>query len=305
MKECFISIGGIIIDDIVLPDGTQRLGALGGGLTHAAMGMRVWSENVGIVSGVGYDFDGQFLESLNSVFTMNELIIHKNAPTPRAWQYFEPDGTRNEVFQTDFNQMIDLIPEPTKLPEDFSHLSGVHLHCAPEHVNQWVPVLRERHCEIILWEPWDSFCVPENRSMFQENCRLIDVVSPNLREGRLLTGLDDPEDIVFRLVDYGARVAVLRMADTGSLIADSAGRLIPVPACPPQEIIDVTGAGNGFCGGFVVGLSQTEDLEMAGWYGGVSASLALEQFGALYSVEGIEQKSGLRLNWYLNHKDRK
>lgn len=305
MKECFISIGGIIIDDIVLPDGTQKCGALGGGLTHAAMGMRVWSENVGIVSGVGYDFDGQFLESLNSVFTLNELIIHKNAPTPRAWQYFEQDGTRNEVFQTDFNQMIDLIPETTKLPKAFSHLSGVHLHCAPEQVNQWAPVLRERHCEIILWEPWDNFCIPENRSMFQDNCRQIDVVSPNLREGRLLTGLDEPEDIVVRLVDYGARVAVLRMADSGSLIADTDGSLISVPACPPQKIVDVTGAGNAFCGGFVVGLFKTEDLEMAGWYGGVSASFALEQFGALYSVEEIDHKSELRLNWYQNRKDRK
>ncbi len=37
-----ISISSVIIDDIVLPDGTTYMAILGGGGTHAAMGMRVW-----------------------------------------------------------------------------------------------------------------------------------------------------------------------------------------------------------------------------------------------------------------------
>ncbi len=46
MSGLFLSIGGIIIDDIRLPGGKERRGILGGGITHAAMEMRIWTQKV-------------------------------------------------------------------------------------------------------------------------------------------------------------------------------------------------------------------------------------------------------------------
>jgi len=300
MAERFISIGTIIVDDIVLPGGSEKLGVLGGGLTHAAMGMRVWSEKVGLVSGVGADFRGDFMGLLETYFDVCGLGVYEDEPTPRAWQRFETDGTRHEVFQTDFEDMKSLIPDPKALPPVYSPLLGVHLHCPPEDVSCWVPELRKRGCGIILWEPWDDFCIAENETLFRENSAMVDIVSPNLREGRLLTGLADPQEIVTRLQEFGAQIAVLRMADAGSLIADMKSDLHWIPAYPIEDIVDVTGAGNAYCGGFIVGYYRTGDPKKAGWYGGVSASLALHQFGALYSLCDINQKTRERLGWYKN-----
>lgn len=300
MSESFISIGTIIIDDIVLPDGTEKMGILGGGLTHAAMGMRVWSENVGLVSGVGADFRGDFMAMIEAYFDVSGLRIYEDEPTPRAWQKFDADGTRNEVFQTDFTRMKDLIPEPEALPQTYSPLKGVHLHCPPEDVSRWVPKLRDNGCGIILWEPWDDFCIPANETLFRENSAMVDIVSPNLREGRLLTGMKNPRAIIIRLKEFGARTAILRMAEAGSLIIDKKGDLHWVPAYPVEDIVDVTGAGNAYCGGFIVGYYRTGDVKEAGWYGGVSASLALHQFGALYSLDNIHETAQQRLEWYRN-----
>ena len=52
----YLSIGSIIIDDIVLPDGRSQMGMLGGGGTHAVMGMRAWSNQIRFITGVGNDF---------------------------------------------------------------------------------------------------------------------------------------------------------------------------------------------------------------------------------------------------------
>lgn len=298
MPAFFLSIGSIIIDDIILPDGTEKLGILGGGLTHAAMGIRVWTNRVGAVSSVGGNFDQDQLSLLASYFDISGVYINKNVPTPRAWQVFEWDGTRHETFQTDFTEMQACIPKPDDLPEVFSEIAGVHLHCPPHEVSLWVPKLRERGCRVILWEPWDEFCVPENLTMIKQNSRLVDIVSPNLREARLLTGLDDPADILRQLKAYGARIAVLRMADAGSLVLDENGAFHAIPAYPVDQIVDVTGAGNAFCGGFVFGYSKTNNAQQAGWHGGVSASLALHQFGALYPLDNIQQRAESRLNWY-------
>jgi sugar/nucleoside kinase (ribokinase family) len=301
MEDKFISIGTVIIDDIVLPDGTIKTGILGGGVTHAAMGMRVWSPNTGLVAGVGADFDESFIELLQDRFDINGLERYPDIVTPRAWQVFEEDGTRNEVFQTDFEEMINLIPGPACLPDAFSRLSGVHLHCAPQDVSSWVPGLRKSHCEVILWEPWDDFCVPENQELFIQNSQQVDIVSPNLREGRLLTGVVRPEQVIKRLRQYGARMVVLRMAEAGSLVLDDQGDQFHIPPFGISKIVDVTGAGNAYCGGFIVGLHLTRDPQQAGWYGGVSASFALEQFGALYPLAGLENKAQSRLAWYRNH----
>lgn len=301
MPEFFLSIGSIIIDDIILPDGTKKMGILGGGLTHAAMGMRLWSDQVGLISSVGGDFDQNQMSLLRTFFNTSGVRINPDVPTPRAWQVFDADGTRHETFQTDFKEMEACIPKPDDLPMNFPEISGVHLHCPAHEVELWVLRLRHQGCRVILWEPWDEFCTPENMELFKWNSAQVDIVSPNLREARILTGLDDLPDILSKLRDLGAQTVALRMAETGSMVLNQDGCLFHIPAFPEKRIIDVTGAGNAFCGGFVVGFANTGDAQKAGWYGGVSASYTLQQFGALYPMDNLKPEAQTRLVWYQEH----
>ena len=303
MAEFFISIGNIIIDDIILPDGSARMGTLGGGATHAVMGMRIWSPAVGLVTPVGADFGGEQLAGLAAYFDLHGLVVRPQTPTPRAWQLFETDGTRNEVFRTSYEGMAAMNPQPQDLPAFYESLAGVHLHCAPLDVPRWVPVLRQRGCKVILWEPWDPFCAPQHQDSFCQFGPLVDIISPNLKEGRLLTGLEEPAEVVHCLQDYGAPLAVLRMGSAGSLAAGYQRELYHIPAYPVERIVDVTGAGNAFCGGFIVGLAQRGDVQQAGWYGGVSGSLALGQFGALYPLAGAGEEAHRRLAWYEDNRE--
>ena len=54
---------GIIVDDIVFPDGRTAMGVLGGGGFYAAVGMRLWTPDVQVQAGVGLDFDPRILET--------------------------------------------------------------------------------------------------------------------------------------------------------------------------------------------------------------------------------------------------
>jgi len=94
----FISVGSVIIDDIVMPDGTTHMGCLGGGGVHAVMGMRVWSERVGLVANIGRDFPSSLMDKLEKAFDVQGLI-KRDMSTIRAWQLFETDGTRREVLR--------------------------------------------------------------------------------------------------------------------------------------------------------------------------------------------------------------
>lgn len=298
MTDCvepFASIGTVIIDDIILPDGQSRMGELGGGVTHAVMGMRVWTDEAAIIAPVGEDFPPDLWDRLAEHFDVRGLL-RRRGPTPRAWQLFENDGKRSEVFRTDFDEMVRQIPAPDEFPTAFRSLQGMHLHCHPDQMEEWVHFLRERGCPVILWEPWDVFCVPENRERFRALAPLVDVVSPNLGEMRAMTGADDPQEAVRALLDAGARIAALRMGGGGSLVVDSAGKAVRVPALSIGAPVDITGAGNAYGAGFVVGLARTGDLARAGTYGAVSSSFALQQFGALYPTAGLREKAEARLD---------
>jgi len=74
-------------------------------------------------------------------------------------------------------------------------------------------------------------------------------VFPNLDEGRLLTGRDEPEAIVTVLLETYPLVA-LKLGAAGALVAAADGRRVPM-AAQPAEVVDSTGAGDAFCAGFL------------------------------------------------------
>ena len=82
------------------------------------------------------------------------------------------------------------------------------------------------------------------------------------------------------LIDDGARAVVVKLGAAGSLVVDGDGEMTHVPAYP-AAVVDPTGAGDAFCGGFLVGLRETGDLVRAALYGTVSASFVVEERSAL------------------------
>ncbi len=291
----YLSIGSVIIDDIVLPDGQSRMGVLGGGAVHAAMGMRAWVDPVGIIASTGADFPEELVEQLRQRFDLAGLV-RRDQPTPRAWQLFEYDGHRTEVFRTGFEAFQAFNPLPDEVPRDLLRAAGVHLHAeAPQPLLAWIQRLRSAGSGFILWEPWDIVCVPEKYGMVASILREVDCFSPNLEEARQMTGLGEPAEILERFYSDGARMVALRMGAAGSLVGRAGEAAFSIPTVPVGQVVDVTGAGNAYCGGFIVGMGETGDMRIAALYGAVSASLALEQFGAVYRTEGLRERAQARL----------
>jgi ribokinase len=74
---------------------------------------------------------------------------------------------------------------------------------------------------------------------------------------------------------------VAKLGERGSLVCDAeSGVLVHTPA-HPVKVIDTTGAGDGYCGGFVAGLAAGRPLAECAAMGAVSASYVVEACGAL------------------------
>ena len=150
---------------------------------------------------------------------------------------------------------------------------------------------------IIIWEPAPPSCMPENLSMFLEAIKLVDVVSPNHIELAAFFGIasDNDEQFDRDIIEELARKCVLSSIghnNQGTVVIRAGHEGCCVYSrrrknfvwLPPfyensPKVIDPTGAGNAFLGGFAVGLSETADDVLASCYGTVASSFALEQIG--------------------------
>ena len=275
----FVAIGSIIIDDIVDPQGRTSMGVLGGGGSHAVAGMRVWSERTALVSVIGQDFPETAWKQLESLADTRG-IRQRPAAQPRAWQLFEADGTRQEVFRTDFGALRQTTIQPDEYPIDFGTAKGVYLQTAtaPE-AEAWANRLKALNPSLVmLWEPWEILYTPDNLVDFGRVAPQFEIISPQTIEISRMIGETKPEKQATILFECGVRCLALRLGAAGSLVG-AIEHIHHIPAIS-GPVVDETGAGNSYCGGFVVGYVESGgDAATAGRYGTVAATFALAQLG--------------------------
>ncbi len=272
----FLAIGSIIIDDIVYPDGRTSMGVLGGGGAHAAYGIAFAGEKPGLVGLVGEDLPGDIRARLEADFDCAGLVWTHH-PQLRGWQIFEWNGIRNEIFRVDVIEPFMYGPDAGSPALPFERVTGFTLLRAPEHVAGW----RERFpSATLLWEPVRIFMLSADREAFLQGIAQADIVSPNLHEAQAMYGIEDEREIMRRMLADGVKVAALRMGERGSLVARRGdGLAYSIPAVQVADVVDQTGAGNSYCGGFLLGYCRAGDVAAAGSYGAAAASFTLEAVG--------------------------
>lgn len=126
----------------------------------------------------------------------------------------------------------------------------------------------------------DPFCVGRYRSEFLELMQNdIDILFANEAEAMALF-----ESTSFDEALTAARawkgLAVLTRSEKGSVIAAPNGEVHILDAEPVARVIDTTGAGDQFAGGFLYGLSKGFDLRGCARLGGIAAAEVISHYGA-------------------------
>jgi sugar/nucleoside kinase (ribokinase family) len=109
--------------------------------------------------------------------------------------------------------------------------------------------------------------------------RHFEIFAPSLAEIALLAGEGTLEEQIRWLAALGPRVVTVRQGALGSLVYDrEADCFWRIPAAA-ADVVDVTGAGNAYCGGFLVGWVETGDVVRSAAMAAVSAAVTIEQVG--------------------------
>jgi sugar/nucleoside kinase (ribokinase family) len=288
----FLAISSVIIDDIVYPDGRTSMGVLGGGGVHTAYGMALSGETPGLLAIVGHDLPDDIRSRFEKDFDTSGLI-ESTYEQLRAWQIFEWNGKRSEIFRVDAIDPFLYKPHADSDDIVYTSATGISLLRDPQYVEAW----RKRFPDAtLLWEPARAYMMSGDYDGFLSGVPHADIISPNLLEAQTVYNIKDEVEIIRRLLADGVQVVALRMGEKGSLVAQQgSSSAYLIPPVDVDEIVDQTGAGNTYCGGFVVGWCRHHDLVMAGCYGAVAASFALETIGAAEIPEDLTTLHANRL----------
>ncbi|RMG94830.1 MAG: carbohydrate kinase family protein [Chloroflexi bacterium] len=317
----YICGGGIRIDYIIRHDGRVHNGIVGGNALYAAVGAALWTQNVAVWGRVGVNYPQQWLNELSKYGLDTSSIIQLDTPQDhRTFYAYLPDGRREDTNpayhfarighplpealhgyihstpgQDNPHQYEPLALRPDDWPTHFDplpqrptvvHLSplalSTHLHLPP--------FLRQRGVGQITADPGERYMQPDNIPWLRQFLPHLDAFLPSEQEIRTLFG---PKMGVWEaaetLCDWGVPLVVIKLGAKGVIMLEGKnGRRTELPAiyqANDPRVVDVTGAGDAFCGGFMVGLAQTGSPRQAAQMGLQSAARVLEGYGALYALQ--------------------
>jgi sugar/nucleoside kinase (ribokinase family) len=105
-----------------------------------------------------------------------------------------------------------------------------------------------------------------------------DLCFPNLEEGAILSGEENPDRVAQRLLDHYPAV-VLKLGAAGAMYAGADGERVRLPA-EPARVADTTGAGDALCAGFLAARLSGAPPAAALRRGVEVAARAVERLGA-------------------------
>jgi sugar/nucleoside kinase (ribokinase family) len=105
----------------------------------------------------------------------------------------------------------------------------------------------------------------------------------NDQEARMLCGVSNLIKCAKEMLSWGPEFVIIKKGEHGSVLVRP-DMIFVAPAYPLEEVVDPTGAGDSFAGGFMGYLASIEannvkDFKSAVVYGNVMGSFAVEDFG--------------------------
>jgi hypothetical protein len=279
-------------------------------------------ESVGLVARVGEDYPRAWLTEISKrgyhidgIKVLPEEIdlryfraysdlrtVHHDEPVghflkigqamPKSLIGYQPPSDLRSI-----NEKIPTSLRQSDLPENYQQATAAHL-CGMDYLSHTItpPVLRQIGVKTITLDP-GPYMHKENWESVKSMVIGLTAFLPSEDElKRLFLGqTEDVRAMIEEVGSWGVEVVVVKRAWQGQLLFHAVtGKCYEIPAYP-SRMVDPTGAGDVFAGGFMTGLARTASPIQAVMYGNVSASFAVEGSGAFYTQDALPGLGQARL----------
>ncbi len=249
---------------------------LGGSASYFALAARFFGP-VSIVAAVGSDFKPEDRQLFAERGIDLRGLVQREGPTFRWHGRYHEDMNRRDTVSIALNVFADFSPQllPDQRRADYVFLANISPGLQKHVLSQVASP------KVVAADTMNHWIENERAELLRLLPR-IDILTLNDEEARALSGEHNLVKAGRAVLKMGPETVLIKRGEYG-VLQFSPESLFAVPAYPLEEVIDPTGAGDTFAGGFMGYLARhgraTESvLRTAVVYGSVAASFVVEKF---------------------------
>ncbi|HAJ57021.1 MAG TPA: sugar kinase [Candidatus Omnitrophica bacterium] len=281
-----IVLGTTALDTVKTPAG-KRKEMLGGSAVHFSMGASFFTQ-VNLVAIVGRDFPKKHIEFLTKKGINLTSLIIEHGKTFRWEGEYRGDLNAALTLSTELGVLSAFRP---KVAEHQRHIENIFLANVDPDIQRHL--LSMMHKPRLVGLDSMNYWIDHKRRSLMRLMKHVHIFVANDAEARSLTGQTNLIKCAKALRKIGAPIVVIKKGEHGVLVYCD-DFIFCLPAYPVEKIVDPTGAGDTFAGGFMGYLTRAKkvnagSLKKAISYGTIMASFNVEGFG-LERTCGITKK---------------
>ncbi len=274
-----IVVGTVAFDKVHTPFGESGR-IVGGAATYISLAASNYVDSMYLVSVVGSDFPETFLGTLEERGVDLTGLERKENENSFFWEgRYHYDMNSRDTLETQLNVLASFEP---KLPEGAKNADFLMLgNLAPAVQMAVIDQLESRPKLIVLdtMNYWMDSALDDLKTVLKR----VDVLTINDEEARQLSGEYSLVKAARKILEMGPKTLVIKKGENGALLIQG-NHMFYAPALPLEEVVDPTGAGDTFAGGFIGYLAHTRDISFENMKravvaGSAMASFTVEKFG--------------------------
>ncbi len=270
-------VGSVAFDSVKTPF-KEAKNVLGGSASYFACAASYFGK-VRLVAAVGADFPQQYIDLFNERGIDITGLQRENGKTFRWSGVYKKDINQRETLSVDLGVLENFCP---KLPAKYKKSEYVFLANIDPELQLYILNQIEKP-KLIVCDTMDLW-IKNKKSKLLEVFKRADIVMLNDSEAMQLVGESDFTKAADKILKLGVKYVVIKKGEYGVMLFTEYNRF-SLPAYPVRNVIDPTGAGDSFGGGFLGYISKVDIenfrddiIRRALVYGTIIASFTVEDF---------------------------
>lgn len=283
-------MGHLSIDHIYLPEKSIPFVVLGGSVTYVSFTARQLDARVAVISKIGRDFPAAYMWWLKQeAIDLSRVTKVEDAQTTCFELKYNHDLSNRTLRLKTRAPSINIEELPNSLKAKAIHIAPI----ADEITYGIVEKLRSC-AEVLSIDPQgllrnfdENGNITLRPLMDTRILTLVDVYKSSLKEIQAITGLSDVNSVIKAIHKRGPKMVIATLGAEGAAVFVE-DKLHTVPTYKTEKLVDPTGAGDAFIGGFLAEYIYGEDCAWCSCVGSAAASLVVEGVGPTFFGEKEE-----------------
>ncbi|MDD5247247.1 MAG: PfkB family carbohydrate kinase [Candidatus Omnitrophica bacterium] len=284
-------LGTVALDTVKTPCGT-RSRILGGSAVHFSMSARLFT-TVNLVAIVGKDFPQKHIDFLRQKGLILSSLIRSPGKTFQWSGEYAGDLNSALTLSTELGVLLAFRPSVSHAQRRIKNIFLANID--PDLQKH---LLGHMHSPQLVALDSMNYWINNKRASLLSLLKKVNIFVANDQEARQLSGETNLVRAAKSLLRFGPQMVLVKKGEHGVLFCGDEF-ICSLPGYPVEKVVDPTGAGDTFAGGFMGHLARTGKinssvLKKALAYGTVAASYNIEGFGlkrtALFTRRDLERR---------------